>query len=221
MPYNKKSNKQGKKRATKVPLPLTAVPINGRRVVMTWVNNFSFTETAASYGNYLTLRLTSIYDAHLSYLTTSPIYFNELALLFQGARVHRTRLRFEGVGNASAGSAMSIYFVPAQTSTMPSDLKVWQVQPHAVTKTIGTAASGTDSHFRLDETVVPWEFLKVRKATYLNDMDYAGSFTNNPGKNVYGFFGFHTIGSGSAGTLNGTMTLSFEVELFNPVNVAS
>lgn len=220
-----KKNKQSRSRPqrdTPGPRPPLAFrPMPNMRVNLLFRQEKVLTESAAGLGAFNFYRVNGAFDPDQAALGPSALGFNQYAALFLAYRVHACRIRVEGVVNFAAASNAGMAIVtltpnPRQV-TLPADAALWGGEPGAISKTVTPQTVGGANRFILDKTYKPWDILKITRAQYMNETDYSSLVTTTPVKEVYVALTVNGVLAAGVTTLSAIVTISYEVEFFEPV----
>lgn len=222
MPNQKKmvatTRKARKQRVPRMP-GLTFRPMNSARVNVVFKQEKNIVEASAGLGAMTWYRINGAYDPDQSAVGGSALGFNNYAALFTMYRVLAMRIRIEGiVGAAAAGNHLSqITLMPnARQVTAPTDPALWAGQYMAKSGICVYSPNGGKNTITLDATYLPWEVMKISKATYMSDLDYASLVTTTPAIQAYVGLGVNSIGTASVASLYAFVTISYDIEFFEP-----
>lgn len=215
---SKKGRKKGK--GPRAPLlPLVAFVPSAKRILMTFSNSHSITETAVGLGANYFYRLNSPYDPDATGVGASAIGYSTWSALFLNYKVRKVTVRIQGVasGLSAAGFANVTVAPVANQPVVPANKQTWKmirgsrifpIAPVAVGgKNVVTTAANYDN---------AW-IAQVTKQQYDVDMDFSGQVGSNPARQNYLMVAVDSVLSTTAATLAYNIQITYEVEWFNPV----
>lgn len=179
---------------------------------------FTITESAVSSGAYFFLALNNPYDVQTAVGGPSPMGFSAMSTYYNKYRCNRTRVHVEAFAGGSAGTVVEACLVPAPTnSTLPSSPENWSSSYHAVSQrtTSVTSASGA-SKISLDKTWNMWDLFGITRSKYEAEDNYAAVYNGNPVNTMYCGVTAYGWNGGTAASLSGRYTVSFDVLLYSP-----
>lgn len=223
MPSNNNKNKVPKRRGRgrKVaPLPCVVAPPSSMRSLLTYSKGFLLAESASGIGGSYAFRLNSPYDPDSSGVGSVATGFNQWLNFYRNYRVTKVTVRLRGqvAGGTSATSAAEVIMIPvALQAVIPSDAYLWKTLPHAKSQFITVASNGGKNVVDMQQTFDVADVLKVSKKQYAQDFDFTGSSTTNPERQAFVMVGVLGVGVTTAVTLAYTISLTYQVEWFNPI----
>lgn len=228
MPAKMKKQNQKRVKRTDAKLdgprpPLVFRPMPNMRVNLVFKQEKSITEGAAGLGAFNFYRINGAFDPDQAALGPSALGFNQYAALFTSYRVLAARIHVEGLVGFGAGTSglATVTLTPnPRQVTLPADPALWGAEPGSVSKVVCPSINGGRNMFVLDKTYKPWEVLKITRAQYCGEADYASLVTTTPVKEVYCAVTVNGILGASAATMAAIITVSYEVEFFEPVLLA-
>lgn len=220
---NNKSRKNTVQKARKtIPrLPLTFVPMRSMRTHVLFKQEKTITEGAAGVGGAAWYRINGAFDPDAAALGPSALGFNQYAALFTSYRVLACRVHVEGCVGFAGTSGSNTFAIVSITpnprqQTLPADPALWGGEPGAISKAYAPGAYGGRNVVVLDKTFIPWDVLKVTKQQYMDETDYSSLITTTPVKELYFAIGVNAVLAGGVATLAAIVTISYEVEFFEP-----
>ncbi len=216
----KKGGSKGRKNAPRSRLGLSLIPMKSMHVNLLFKQEKTISESAAGVGAANWYRINGAFDPDQSAAGPSALGFNQYAALFLNYRVHAMRIHVEGMLGAGAVgnhfAAVTLTPNPRQV-TLPSDPALWGGEPGSISKTLVYCANGGKNTVILDKTYRPWEVMKITKQQYENDMDFSSLVTTLPTLECFVALGVNGIASSTTMSLVSIVTISYDVEFFNPV----
>jgi hypothetical protein len=199
-------------------------PPSSRVVRLVFNTSCNITESAAGTGIFRFYRLNSVYDVDTSLGSTSTPGFLEWANFFNNYRVWKTRVVAKGFIDGSgtaAGNCAQVSLVPNSfQAVLPSSQISWPVQPQSLTSTVGLANYGGKNNVWLDKTFSIPSVMRITPTQYRNDMDFSATVSSNPTRQ--GFVALAVTSNASVPlSFNGFITVSMEIEFFNPLVFAT
>lgn len=225
MPSNKKNNSQGgRRRGGKKPahLPLVAAPPASRRVLSTYCTAVSMVESAVSVGTTYFFRLNSIYDPDSSGVGSSTLGYSYWLNFYQNYKVLRVtaRIQSQTYGMSTGGIGTVVMAPIANQAAVAANPYAWRAIPFAKMQTQTNSNTGAPSTRSMVSTYDLAKVCHVTKQQYNVDMDYAGTASTNPSKQVFLLVALHSVGSTTPVTATVSVQLTYEVEWFNPIPLA-
>lgn len=223
MPGKKNNNKPkgkgkngGKQKDTRPPLAFRPMP--NLRVNVLFRHERTITETAAGAGGVNWYRINGCFDPDQSGTGTTPLGYNNYATLFTMYRVVSMRIKVVASGVLSSTPALGVVtLLPNPYNVIaPSDPALWGGEYMASSTPIALGNTGGKNVITLDRTYLPWKLIRVPKDVYMADLDYASQVTTTPTKQCYVAVGINSVGTGVTATLSTIVTISYEVEFFEP-----
>lgn len=215
--------KHGKstKRSPK-PMSLTSQPpFKGKVAMINFVasDTFALTESAAGSGAQFFLSLNNAYDVLTAVGGPSATYFSAVTTMYRYYRVLSTRLRLEVIPIASSNGLVTVSMLPSpMVAVVPSNPKVWHIQPNAYTKTsVSSAASSGGRTMVLDRMYSMAKIFGIKESVLKAESDYRAVFNGSPANQAYCSIGVFGINSSTAATISGRYTVSFKVMFESPV----
>lgn len=202
--------------------PFTYVPMNSRRVQLTWSGFKSVTESAAGAGGQSFYKINSAYDVDSSVGSTSTPGFAEYSYFFSSYRVWAAEVMVIGsCAGGVSGSVATVVIYPSPTSVFLSSPASWTVAPLAVKKTI--RADSTAGGSNLATLRKRYDFptlLRISIPEFLNNFSYTASTTANPSTLVSLAVGVVGINSSTAVGFSYQIYVKMDVEFFFPVQLS-
>jgi hypothetical protein len=222
------SRKSGKNKASmrnrsRRLLPMCYVPPQSKRVTLVFASSFSFAEAAVGTGAFNFYRLNSVYDVDTSLGSTSTPGLNEWSAFFSNYRVWAARVRIEAtVNNLSTGGTATFSMVPNPLqATLPSSASSWPVQYGAVHKTITNVTSGGTNLVVLDKQYQLHKVFRITPQQFKDDFDFTAATTANPARQAYLAVAVKSNNSTTTAGAGGQIYVSFDVEFFNNILLAT
>jgi hypothetical protein len=219
MAGNKRANRKNKRVVARLQPPLQFRPMPNMRVSLLFRQEKLFSESAAGVGANNWYRINGAFDPDQSVGGPSALGFSNYATLYTSYRVLAMRIRVEGTIGASVGgnhfACVTLMPNPRQV-TAPSDPALWGGEYLSESKTLVYTSNGGKNTFTLDKTFYPWEVLRITKDQYMTEADYSSLVTTTPVKECYVALGVNGIQSAATITLLAMVTISYEVEFFEP-----
>jgi hypothetical protein len=218
---------QSKKRASKARksqkndkvLPLVAFVPSAKRILMTFSNSHSITESAVGLGATYFYRLNSPYDPDATGVGSSAIGYTTWSGLFLNYKVRRVTVRVQGAASGMTGAAFAnVTIAPvANQPVVPANKQTWKMMRGAKIYAVSPVANGgrniIDHTANYDNAWIA----EVTKQQYDVDMDFSGQVGSNPARQNYIMIAVDSVLSTSAATLAYNIQITYEVEWFNPV----
>jgi hypothetical protein len=194
--------------------------MQNQKVNLLFKQEISLTESAAGVGAVRWFRINGAFDPDSSVGGGACIGFNQYATLFTSYRVHAMRIHVMTVGNFATASNAGIIVLsltpnPRQ-EVLPSDPVLWGGEYMAASTIITPQTVGGKNVGILDKTYIPWKLLRITKQQYMAEADYASLITTTPVKQLYVAFGINGVLAGGVTTCSAVITISYEVEFFDP-----
>lgn len=220
---NKKANRGSKgttrKNGTRS-LPLVVRPPASKRALLTYATAYLVPESVAGLGGSYFFRLNSVYDPDSSGVGTSATGYSTWSALFLNYKVHRVTARIDAIvsGGTAATSSANIVVAPvASQAVVPSNAYLWKTMPYASNQTIVPVSLGGQNRAQFVKSFDLAAVARVTKEQYAVDMDFSGAVGSNPSRQIYLLLGVQGQGVTSVVTATFTVSLTYEVEWFNPV----
>lgn len=203
-------------------LPLITRPPESRRVLMTYAENVLMTESAVGLGVSYFWRLNSVFDPNASGAGGVCVGYNTWSALFLNYRVNRVTVRMTmGCHGGTLASATGFCTLApvARQAVVPSNASTWRMLPQAQSKLVAPIGAGGHNLAEFTATYDLPKLLRITPNQYMSDMDFSGAVGSNPAREAYLLTGFQGIGVSSVMTAVFTVSLTYEVEWFNPVPI--
>lgn len=202
--------------------PLTFRPMPNMRVNLVFKQEKGLVESAAGVGVLNWYRINGAFDPDQSAGGPSAIGFNNYATLYLSYRVMACRVRVEGfVSFPAVGNLATVTLMPnSRNVTAPANADLWGGEYGAASTTVAALAAGGQNKVVLDQTYYPWKVARITKQQYVQDMDFASLVTGTPTREMYVALGVQGQLGGAIASLNAMVTVSYEVEFFDPVVLA-
>lgn len=228
MPNKKNNNnikKQGsrsarQKRSGGSKLPLTFIPPQSKYVNFVATFRFAITEAAAGAGAYSMLALNNPYDVYTAVGGPSPMGWTAMTSYYNKYRCDVARVRIDAYASGSANAVVESCLVPLPTnSTLPSSPENYRDVYGAVSQLTATTNSASGARkVTLDKQWNMWDVFGISRAKYEAEDNYGAVYNGNPVNTAYcAYTVYGWGGGGTAVTLTGKYTVSFQVKLFSPV----
>lgn len=204
---------------SKPPPPLALRPIPNMRINCVFKQEVAITETAPGLGASKWYRVGGAFDPDQSAGGPSALGFNQYASLFTSYRVHAVRVQVVGtLGNATGGASFAVCTLTPnpRTQTLPADPALWGGEPGSISKMVTPQPTGGQNSVVLDKTFYPWKILRITKAQYMTESDYASLVTTTPVKEAFIAVTVNGVLTSSVVTLACMVTVSYEIEFFEP-----
>lgn len=216
---SQKRNKMTRSRGQRS-TPFTYVPVNSRRVRLTYPAYLTMTESAVNGGVEKLYRLNGPYDVDPTLGSTSTPGFAEMAAIFVSCRVWSARVRVDAtVTGGSTGSLANVILYPNSVNTFVGSAGSWLVAPYSIHKAVRADGTGGQNLVTLTKSYDLPSVARITKAQYQNEADYSSTVTSTPIKQFYCAVAITGIGSSTVLTCNATVWIQMDVEFFQPIQL--
>lgn len=172
------------------------------------------TEAAAGSGASQSFAINNVFDPDFSGVGAQPLGFDQFAQFYGRYRV--TRIMIEASFANSSTSPIVVGMYASAQSTLPANPLAWTVQPRSVKAVqLGGSSSGP-SVAVLRASWNLWDVFGVTKSEYMDEMDFAATFSGGPARQAY-LHCFIVGGGVAVQTSRLFARLYYSVEMSQPV----
>lgn len=199
---------------TRVVQPFSTAPLlpSSRVARLAYNELVTVTEASVGAGATYTFSLNSLYDPNSSGTGNQPVGFDQIMAMYGQFRVLSSKVKvvFSNSGTVNNLVGMFGTFQPA----FPANPAAWPCQPN------GSVAALENTAGRSTTTVVKKfdipSVLGLKRAQYMDDMDFVGTASGNPTRQAYVVLWIRSLGA-SAGAAYLNVSMEFEVQFSQPL----
>lgn len=184
---------------------------------MAFSNDIGLNEAAAGTGGAYFYRMNSPYDPDYTGTGSSAVPYSTWSATYQNYRVMKTTVRATlTMPTATAGAFSTVTIAPiSAVAVVPSNPAVWKMIPYSVSRRIGKSIDGGEKMAHIVATFNVPKVLHVTPREY-RDMDYSAPNNGNPTRECFIGVLCQATGSSLAAGWFLNMSITYEVEWFNP-----
>lgn len=214
---SKKNRKQARRRAARKkgsPQPFSTAPLlpPNRVAKLAYNEQVSVTEATVGVGATYTFSLNSLFDPNSSGTGSQPVGFDQIMAMYTQFRVLACKVKVVYSNAGGVNNLVGLFgsYQPA----FPNNPAAWPCQPYGTTAALENSA-GRSTRTLIKRFDIP-TVLGLKRAQYLDDMDFVGTASGNPTRQAYVIIWVRSMGS-TAGAAFLNVSMEFDVQFSQPI----